>query len=172
MLGGKLHAFLLLPLIAKPHTHHIFLKVELFGNGCYFLTGRSWLNSKVSFKRSLIQDKVKFISFDWYFLKLNLIYLFRTGYRCPFSWKKTRYRSLIIKLQLNKLKSIKTTQKHWYIYTKIPHMKLTGKIKRYLKIIIPSLQITRATTCTKKSLYGKNYVKTSPTSSFLLLAAR
>lgn len=58
MLGGELHALLLLSLIAEPHTHHVFLKVELLGNGCNFLAGRTWLHGKICFKGALIWVKM------------------------------------------------------------------------------------------------------------------
>lgn len=81
VLCSKFHTFLFLSLIAEPYTHHIFLKIQFLSDGGNFLTRWSWLDGKICFKRPF----------------------FRCSNGSPFSWKKTRYRLLIINFlfQLN-----------------------------------------------------------------------
>lgn len=54
VLGSEFHTLLFLSLIAKPHTHHVFLEIQFLGNRRYFLTRRSRLDGEIRFERSLL----------------------------------------------------------------------------------------------------------------------
>jgi hypothetical protein len=48
VLRSKLHALLLLPLVAEPHAHHVLLQVQLLGDRRNFLPGRPRLRTELS----------------------------------------------------------------------------------------------------------------------------
>jgi hypothetical protein len=114
VLSGKLHSFLLLTLIAKPHAHDVLFEIKLLGNGGNFLTRWSWLDGKISFQRAFL----------WC----------RNG--CPFSWKKTRYRLLInFKLLWNQRWDKAMNSKHFTQLKENKWQKLTHKYKTQKKIM-------------------------------------
>lgn len=53
--SGKLHSFLLLPLIAEPHSDHVLLQVELLGDGGDFLSRGTRLDCKVRLQGALLR---------------------------------------------------------------------------------------------------------------------
>lgn len=55
--GGIFHSLLLLPLVAEPDAHHVFLEIQLLGDGSDLLGGGPWLDGEVGFQRALFRRR-------------------------------------------------------------------------------------------------------------------